>query len=91
MVEQNESNVRTPKEALERCTGTVKFFDKARGYGFCKRTGALDVFFHAKSLERAGIEPTIGPGDKLEFDLVPVAGKGGKAINLKLLAKEHGV
>ena len=79
---------RMMKEPLERCVGTVKFFDKARGYGFCKRQGALDVFFHAKSIERAGITNEITAGDRLEFDLVPVAGKGGKAINLKLLAKE---
>ena len=83
-------NARTPKETLERCQGTIMFFDKGKGYGFCKRQGALDVFFHAKSLERAGIDlDTINKsgGDLLEFDLVPVPGKGGKAINIKLLAK----
>lgn len=81
---------RLPKEQLERCQGVIKFFDKGKGYGFCKRQGALDVFFHAKSLERAGInvdEINKGGGDTLEFDLVPVPGKGGKAINIKLLAK----
>ena len=86
----DQGSVRIPKEQLERCQGIVKFFDKARGYGFCKRQGALDVFFHAKSLERAGIDPSLTAGDKLEFDLVPVAGKGGKAINIKLLMKDGG-
>ena len=88
MTDVNQQSVRIPKEKLERCVGTVKFFDKARGYGFCKRQGALDVFFHAKSLERAGIDQNVAAGDMLEFDLVPVPGKGGKAINLKLLPKE---
>lgn len=88
MLDGNEN--RLPKEQLERCQGVIKFFDKGKGYGFCKRQGALDVFFHAKSLERAGInvdEINKGGGDTLEFDLVPVPGKGGKAINIKLLAK----
>lgn len=70
----------------ERLQAQVKFFDKARGYGFLKRTGKLDVFFTDKALERAGIKDT-QENDLLEFDLVPVPGKGGKAINIKKVVK----
>lgn len=69
-------------EVYKRIQAPVKFFSHERGYGFIKRPDKPDIFFTAKMLERAGIK-TIKEDDVLEFDLVPVAGKGGKAINLK--------
>lgn len=70
------------KAIYKRMSLPVKFFSRDRGYGFLKRDKELDVFFTAKQLERAGIA-NIKENDVLEFDLVPVPGKGGKAINLK--------
>lgn len=69
------------EQKLERTQGTVKFFDKGKGYGFCRRNGAMDVWFHHRALQRAGLDE-VAMGDQLEFDLVPVPGKGGKAINI---------
>lgn len=67
-------------------TGTVKFFNSAKGYGFIEPDGgAKDVFIHASALERAGIA-TISEGQKLSFD-VEADGRSGKssAQNVQLL------
>jgi CspA family cold shock protein len=50
-----------------RTSGTVKFFNTARGYGFIQpENGAKDVFVHATALEVAGI-PSLYEGDKVTF------------------------
>ena len=64
----------------------VKFFSRDKGFGFLKRTGKLDVFLSNKELERAGIKD-VKENEVLEFDLMPVPGKGGKALNLKKVEK----
>jgi len=49
-------------------TGTVKFYNGSRGYGFIQPdSGDKDVFVHASALERAGI-PTLSEGQKVSFD-----------------------
>lgn len=49
-------------------TGTVKFFDGQRGFGFIQPDGGdKDVFVHVTALERAGI-PSLNEGQKVEFD-----------------------
>lgn len=51
-------------------TGTVKFFNAAKGFGFIERDdGAADVFVHISAVERAGMQ-TIAEGQKLSFDVV---------------------
>lgn len=52
-----------------RITGTVKFFNAAKGFGFIQPdAGGNDVFVHATALERAGIRSLNG-GDKVSFVL----------------------
>ena len=52
-----------------RITGTVKFFNTAKGFGFIKpEQGGDDVFVHATALERAGIR-SLNEGDKVSFVL----------------------
>lgn len=68
-------------EQYERVQAPVKFYSKDRGYGFIKRPNKPDIFFTTKMLERAGID-AVKEDEVLEFDLVPVQGKGGKAINI---------
>jgi CspA family cold shock protein len=52
-----------------RITGTVKFFNTAKGFGFIKpEQGGADVFVHATALERAGIR-TLNEGDRVSFVL----------------------
>ena len=73
-------------EVFERGTGTVKFFNAEKGFGFCRRDKGPDVFVHVNALKRSGLdEKSIKTGDKLEFDLIPVEGKGPKAANIKIV------
>ena len=52
-----------------RVTGTVKFFNTAKGYGFITpESGGKDVFVHATALEAAGIR-SLNEGDKVTFVL----------------------
>lgn len=66
----------------ERVQAPIKFYDKNKGYGFFKRPNKPDIFFTSKMLEKAGID-SVNENDICEFDLVPIQGKGGKAINIK--------
>jgi cold shock protein len=51
-------------------TGTVKFFNTTKGFGFIQPDdGGADVFVHASAVERAGMR-TIVEGQKLTFDVV---------------------
>jgi CspA family cold shock protein len=52
-----------------RTSGTVKFFNAAKGYGFVQpENGDKDVFVHATALEAAGIS-SLNEGDKITFVL----------------------
>ncbi|MEQ1615034.1 MAG: cold-shock protein, partial [Hyphomicrobiaceae bacterium] len=54
---------------MSRITGTVKFFNGAKGFGFIQPAdGSKDVFVHATALERAGIR-SLNEGDKVSFIL----------------------
>ena len=49
-------------------TGTVKFYNDQKGFGFiAPDNGSKDVFVHASALERAGISG-LSEGDKVSFD-----------------------
>lgn len=49
-------------------TGTVKFYNEQKGYGFIQpEEGGNDVFVHASALERAGMR-TLREGQKVSFD-----------------------
>jgi CspA family cold shock protein len=64
-------------------TGTVKFFNGERGYGFIKPDdGGRDVFVHITAVERAGLK-SLNEGQHITFDVEPdKKGKGPKAVNL---------
>jgi cold shock protein len=70
----------------KRYTGTVKFFDVHRGFGFIRPAdGSADVFVHASAVDAAGIR-LIGEGDQLEYSVEPDKKNGKtKAANLRLL------
>lgn len=64
-------------------TGTVKFFNTAKGFGFIEpEDGSKDAFVHISAVERAGMG-TLSEGQKVSYDLE--AGRDGKssAENLK--------
>lgn len=65
-------------------TGTVKFFNADKGYGFIQpEDGSKDAFVHISAVERAGMH-TLREGQKVTYDLT--TGKNGKdaAENLSL-------
>jgi CspA family cold shock protein len=68
-----------------RITGTVKFFNTAKGYGFISpEQGGNDVFVHATALERAGIR-SLNEGDRVSFVLEDDRrGRGKQAGQIQL-------
>ena len=65
-------------------TGTVKFFNMQKGYGFIQPSdGSKDVFVHISAVERAGLR-TLVEGQKVSFEVVTERGKPA-AANLQAL------
>jgi CspA family cold shock protein len=50
-------------------TGTVKWFNNAKGYGFLGRDGGADVFVHYSSIQLEGYK-SLKEGDEVEFDII---------------------
>ena len=56
-------------------TGTVKFFNTQRGFGFIQPAdGGPDVFVHITAVEKAGMS-TLNEGQKVKYELVSERGK----------------
>ncbi|MEL6423143.1 MAG: cold-shock protein [Pseudomonadota bacterium] len=62
-------------------TGTVKFYNDQKGYGFiAPDSGGKDVFVHATALERAGMNG-LAEGQKVSFDVADDPRTGKPAVN----------
>ncbi|MGC4024759.1 MAG: cold-shock protein [Mesorhizobium sp.] len=62
-------------------TGTVKFFNATKGYGFiAPDNGGADVFVHISAVERAGMR-TLNEGQKVSFDVVADRRSGKSAAD----------
>ena len=58
-------------------TGTVKWFNSIKGYGFIQPSdGSNDAFVHISAVERAGLSD-LREGQKVQYELVP--GRNGKS------------
>jgi len=64
-------------------TGTVKFFNAEKGYGFISREGGKDVFVHYSNIQGNGYK-TLEEGQRVEFD-VGAGRKGEEAQNVRVV------
>lgn len=67
----------------ERVTGTVKWFNSEKGYGFIEREDGPDVFVHYSAIAIEGFK-TLEEGNKVDF-LVVEGGKGPQASDVRLI------
>jgi len=74
-----------PQEAnmSERITGTVKWFNGSKGYGFLAREGGADVFVHFSAIQGDGFK-NLEEGQKVEFT-VEKGPKGPQATNVVVI------
>lgn len=63
-------------------TGTVKWFNPTKGYGFiAPDTGGKDIFVHISAVQKAGLR-TLNEGQKLGFDIEQQQNGRSAAVNL---------
>ena len=65
----------------DRVTGTVKWFNASKGYGFIAREGGPDVFVHFSAIQSEGFK-TLNEGQQVEFE-IEQGPKGLQAANVK--------
>jgi CspA family cold shock protein len=66
-------------------TGTVKFFNDQKGFGFISREDGEDVFVHFSNIEQTGRgRRTLVDGQKVEFEIGP-GRKGPEALQVRVL------
>jgi len=66
------------RETPMRKTGTVKWFNDAKGFGFITSENGDDVFVHFSAIQGSGFQ-VLKEGEPVEFDLVQRPGKGTQA------------
>ena len=64
-------------------TGTVKFFNAEKGFGFISREQGDDVFVHYSNIQGSGYK-TLEEGQRVEFDVAP-GRKGEEAQNVRVI------
>lgn len=67
----------------ERVTGTVKWFDSSKGYGFIEREGGPDVFVHFSAIQSEGYR-SLQEGQRVEFS-IEQGPRGPQASNVTLV------
>ncbi|GAA3579781.1 MULTISPECIES: cold-shock protein [Marinobacter] len=65
---------------MSTITGTVKFFNESKGFGFITREGGPDVFVHFSAIQSSGFK-TLAEGQQVEFT-VTEGQKGPQAENV---------
>jgi cold shock protein len=71
------------KAQKQMATGTVKFFNAEKGFGFISREGGSDVFVHFSNIEGSGYK-SLNEGDQVEFEVAP-GKKGEEAQKVRLI------
>ena len=72
---------RDKRKAIDMATGTVKFFNSEKGFGFISRPDGEDVFVHYSNIEGNGYR-ALQEGQAVEFEVGP-GRKGPEAINVR--------
>ena len=63
-------------------TGTVKWFNQGKGYGFIAREEGDDVFVHRSNIANGGDDAALEEGQTVEFEVGP-GSKGEEARNVR--------
>ena len=71
------------REQRALTTGTVKFFNSEKGYGFISREQGDDVFVHYSNIQGDGYK-SLDEGQRVEFDVAP-GRKGEEAQNVRVV------
>jgi cold shock protein len=64
-------------------TGTVKFFNAEKGFGFISQEQGEDVFVHFSNIQGSGYK-SLDEGQRVEFDIAP-GRKGDEAQNVRVI------
>ena len=62
-------------------TGTVKFFNATKGFGFVKAEDGEDIFFHQSNVKSTGFRDALVKGDNVTFE-IKTEQKGKRAYNI---------
>jgi len=73
------ANIRTTRRSTITTTGTVKFFNEQKGFGFITTPDSDDVFVHVSNIVGGG---TLTEGQSVEYEVAP-GRKGPEAVNVK--------
>ncbi|AZV93527.1 MULTISPECIES: cold-shock protein [Kerstersia] len=77
----SDTTASTQTESTEKSTGTVKWFNDAKGFGFITPdNGDEDLFAHFSSIQMEGFK-TLKEGQKVSFDIIQ-GPKGKQALNI---------
>ena len=71
------------EKVRQLATGTVKFFNAEKGFGFISLEGQKDVFVHYSNIQGEGYK-TLEEGQHVEFDVAP-GRKGDEAQNVRVI------
>ena len=70
---------------MSTTTGTVKWFNPTKGFGFIEPSeGGADAFVHISAVEKAGLS-TLNDGQKVEYELVEGRNGRSAAENLSII------
>jgi CspA family cold shock protein len=73
----------TVKEGVTMASGTVKWFNERKGYGFIEQEDGPDVFVHFSGISAEGFK-SLNEGDRVTFE-IEQGSKGPAAVNVTVI------